>query len=133
MATTITVQDKLTGGQDSYEFPLELLKERVTVRELIRSRVFQEVKDYNAKAASGGIFRGLVKPTDAEQELNGYRLRTHRQIDFQQQYDVAIEAFEKSRFLLLVDDRQVDTLDEEIDVTPKTQVTFLKLVPLAGG
>jgi hypothetical protein len=36
-------------------------------------------------------------------------------------------------FILLVDDRQVKTLDEEIRVRPGTQVKLLKLIPLAGG
>ena len=35
---------------------LELLTERLSVRELIRSRVFQEVKDYNARKPE--FFRG---------------------------------------------------------------------------
>ena len=34
---------------------------------------------------------------------------------------------------MLVDDRQVDELDEEIEIRPDTTVTFLKLVPLLGG
>jgi hypothetical protein len=34
---------------------------------------------------------------------------------------------------LLVDDRQVDELEEEIEIRPDTTVTFLKLVPLVGG
>ena len=33
----------------------------------------------------------------------------------------------------LVDDRQVDDLDQEIVLTPDTDVRFLKLVPLVGG
>jgi hypothetical protein len=32
-----------------------------------------------------------------------------------------------------VDDRQVDTLDDEIALRPDTTVSFLKLVPLVGG
>jgi hypothetical protein len=34
---------------------------------------------------------------------------------------------------MVVDDRQVEALEEEIRVRPETQVTFLKLVPLVGG
>lgn len=45
----------------------------------------------------------------------------------------ALEAFERNGFILLVEDRQVETLEEEIRVRPDTQVTFLKLVPLVGG
>ena len=34
---------------------------------------------------------------------------------------------------MLVDDRQVDELDEEITVSGDTSVAFVKLVPLVGG
>jgi len=34
---------------------------------------------------------------------------------------------------LLVNDRQVDELEDEIEIRPDTTVTFLKLVPLVGG
>jgi hypothetical protein len=34
---------------------------------------------------------------------------------------------------LLVDDRQVEELEEVIEIRPDTTVTFLKLVPLVGG
>ena len=33
----------------------------------------------------------------------------------------------------LVDERQAASLDEMIEVTPQTQVIFLRLVPLVGG
>jgi hypothetical protein len=42
---TITVRDETAAGRAEGELTLDFLTERVTVRELIRSRVFQEVKD----------------------------------------------------------------------------------------
>lgn len=41
----------------------------MTLRELIRRRIYQEVTEYNAKLS--GCFRGLVQPTEAECALNG--------------------------------------------------------------
>jgi hypothetical protein len=35
--------------------------------------------------------------------------------------------------LLLVDDRQLEALSDVVTVRPETSITFLKLVPLAGG
>jgi hypothetical protein len=131
MAATLTVRDETTAGQTLYEFALEVLTERLTVRELIRSRVYQEVQDYNLRQPER--FRGLVQPTDAEQTLNGFKLKKPRQIDWKRQYDLAVEAFEVNRFLILVDDRQAESLDEEIVVGPETRVSFLKLTPLVGG
>jgi hypothetical protein len=130
MAVAITVNDERPGVGVA-QWKLELPEERLTVRELIRSRVFQEVKDYNMRLPE--LFRGLVQPSEAEQMLNGYKLPQSKRIDWQRQFEKAIEAFDEARILLLVDDRQLDDLDEELLVDSKTIVTFLKLVPLAGG
>ncbi len=133
MPTTVTVRDETIPGRaaDEFALTLELLNERITVRELIRSRVYQEVRDYNARQPEH--FRGLVEPTDAERTLNGYRLRARRQIDWEQQYRRALAAFEANGFLVLVDDRQVTDLDESVALRHDSTVTFLKLVPLVGG
>ena len=132
MPTTLTVRDESTSGQNIGQTVIEFLTERVTVRELIRSRVYQEVQDHNRKDQRH-VFQGLVQPTDTEQELNGYRLRQPRQIDWKQQFEAALQAFERNGFLILVNERQAESLDEEIVIAPGTQVTFLKLVPLVGG
>lgn len=131
MATTVTIVDEWTPGGATTEWALDLLTERVTARELIRSRVYQEVTEYNARTP--GHFRGLVQPTEAERVLNGYRIREGRTIDWEAQYEKAIDAFGRNGFLLLVGDRQLTPLDEEVDLKPGTQITFLRLIPLVGG
>jgi hypothetical protein len=131
MSTTLTVRDETTSGGTLHEFALEVLTERLTVRELIRSRVYQEVQDYNRRQPP--VYRGLVQPTDAEATLNGYLLRKQRLIDWKSQYDKAVAAFETNGFLVLVDDKQAESLDEEIVVRPGTRVSFLRLMPLVGG
>ncbi len=134
MSVTLTVRDETTAG-DVYEMPLELPSERITVRELIRERVYQEVKDFNL--GRGSVFRGLVQPTDTERIINGnrpaYRFEQRRQIDWRDQYEKALEAFSRNLFLILVDDKQATSLDEEFVVNSRTQITFIKLVPLVGG
>jgi hypothetical protein len=131
MATAVRVVDETTRGARTNELTLEFLDERVTVREVIRSRVYQEVTEYNAKQP--GYFRGLVQPTGAEQTLNGYRLRAARRLSWEEQYARALKAFQSNGFLLLVDDRQVTELDEVVELRHNSTVTFLKLVPLVGG
>ena len=128
---TITVRDETLTGQSIAEHPLELLTEHVTVRELIRSRVYQEVQDYNRRQPE--TFRGLVQPTDAEQTLNGFKMKQRRQIDWKQQFEKACDAFARNGFFILVDDRQAESLDEEITIGPGTSVSFVKLTPLVGG
>ena len=131
MATTLTVRDETTAGKTTNELSLDFLTERITVEELIRSRVFQEVKDYNARQPE--VFRGLVQPTDAERALNGFRLKKRRKIDWKPQFKKALEAFRSNQILILVNDRQVESLDEEIEIKPGTDVSFLRLTLLVGG
>ena len=131
MATTLTVRDETASGESLREIVLEFLTETITVRELIRSRVYQEVKDFNAK--SDDVFQGLVQPSDTERVLNGFRVRKGRQVDWEKQFELALRGFEGNQILLLVDDRQAESLDDEIVIRPSTEVTFLQLVPLVGG
>ena len=131
MPTTITVRDETASGKSVAEFPIELLTERLTVRELIRSRVYQEVQDYNLRRPEH--FKGLVQPTDAEQTLNGFKLRKVREIDWKKQFEKACDAFQRNGFFILVNDKQVENLDDEILLTPTSTLAFVKLTPLVGG
>src|SRR4051812_32974984 len=119
-AATLTIRDETATGQSVGETVIEFLTEDITVRELIRSRVYQEVQDYNRDKPE--TFRGLVQPTDAEQTLNGFRMKTRRQIDWKTQFDKACDAFERNGFFILVGDRQAESLDEPIALTPTSTV-----------
>ena len=134
MSATLMIRDETATGTPVHEFPLEFENDRITVRDLIRERVYQEVTEYNFRSRrEGGVFRGLVQPTDAERTLNGFRLPKDRDIDWEAQFAHAIDAFGRNGFFILVDDRQAETLDETIAVSPGTQVSFVKLTPLVGG
>ena len=132
MTATLTVRDEEMTGKTVTEFSLDFLTEHITVRELIRGRVYQEVSEHNAKQ-NLAEFTGLIQPTDAERTLNGFRLKKPRQIDWKQQFERALEAFEQSQILILVNDRQAESLDEEITISPETTVSFLRLTLLVGG
>jgi hypothetical protein len=131
MAATLTIRDETTAGETLNEWSLEFLNDFITVRDLIRGRVRQEVEDYNLKQHD--VFRGLVQPSDAERTLNGFRLPKGRHIDWKHQFDAALAAFERNGILILIGDRQAESLDEPIEVKPGTEITFLRLVPLVGG
>jgi hypothetical protein len=134
MSTTLKIRDETTfslGGDDDRGFTLDVPTERITVLELISARVHREVREYNLSQPE--YFRGLVQPTDAERSLNGFKMRKGRTIDPQLQFELAKRAFHSNGFILLVDDRQVDELEDEIEIRPDTTITFLKLVPLVGG
>lgn len=132
MPATLTIRDETIPGSVEAEYKLELPSETLTVRELIRSRVYQEVKDHNLKKPE--YYQGLVQPSDTEKTLNGFRFKkASKNIDWKKQFEKALEAFQRNGFLILVDDKQVTELEEEIELKPGSSATFLKLVPLVGG
>jgi len=79
------------------------------------------------------VFRGLVQPTNTERTLNGFKIPKDRDIDWEAQFARAIDAFGRNGFFIIVDDRQAETLDEPIVISPRTHVSFVKLTPLVGG
>jgi len=133
MQAALKIVDQTTSGEAIGEFRLELVSDRVTVREVIERRVRHEVEAFNAKAELG-LFRGLVEPTDAERVLNGgIRLKKRRRLDPEKQVAAALKGFATNGFFMLAEGRQLESLDEELFVTGEALVTFVKLVPLVGG
>ena len=49
------------------------------------------------------------------------------------QYERALQAFARNGFFVLVGDRQVEDLDEDLELEADTEVSFVKLVALVGG
>ncbi len=101
------------------------------LRDLIRGRIRQEVEHYNQ--ALPETFQGLVQPEESEQILNGFRMKTKRPLDWEQQCRRACLSFEKNGFLVLVDGKQVTELDARLDLREDSEIDFIKLVPLVGG
>ncbi|MEV7965434.1 hypothetical protein AB0O34_05560 [Sphaerisporangium sp. NPDC088356] len=128
---TVTFRDETATGRPLEEFALPDLPDSISARELVRLRVREEVARYNA--APTATYNGLVRPVDAEVELNGYRMGAGRWIDWERQADIADQAFQRNGFLLLIGDRQIVDLSEEIDLITDSVVSFIKLVPLVGG
>ena len=134
MSITLTVRDETMTGGVSGERTLTLPEERTTARELIRGRVYQEVQDYNLKQA--GPFRGLCpgpRVAGGDAQLRRLQKARFRPIDWKKQFDRAVEAFEANQILLLVDDRQVESLDETVTLREGSVATFLRLTLLVGG
>ncbi len=131
MSGTLTIRDETLSGEPIHEWALEVAEEKITVRELIRSRIYQEVQDYNVKNSQ--VYRGLVQPEDAEKTLNGWKLKKPGSLDWKRQFERALEGFQNNRILILINDRQAESLDEEFTIESGTSVTFLRLMPLVGG
>jgi len=131
MRSTVMLYDETIAGARSLACALDVRTAHISVRDLIRERVYEEVQEYHCSATD--CYRGLVEPTQVERMLNGSTLHWRRQIDWKVQYHRALTAFERNAFFIIVGERQVTSLDEEIDLAHDTTISFIKLVPLAGG
>ena len=126
----LTIHDESTGAPSSTARLLTLNTAKLTARELIRERVMHEVRQYNDCPTEP--FIGLVKLSDQELALNSEK-PGKRLLDADRQVVRAFESFRIHGFALLVDGSQVESLDQELDLAPDSQITFLRLFPLAGG
>jgi DNA-binding PucR family transcriptional regulator len=131
VSSTLTIHDETTSGRKTHTFTLDCLTVTLSVRELIRARIYQEVHDYNHGVCQ--YFRGLVAPTESEPTAEGYKLRQGRRIDWQQQFERALEAFENKEFLVLVGDQEAHSLHQEFEMKADTEVSFIKMMPLVCG
>ncbi len=127
----LTIKDETFTGEVLNEMQIELKSKATTVKEIIECRVYQEVDNYNKK--SHDKFNGLVEPGDAEKQINAYKLKKGKKIDAEKQVYVALDAFKKNGFFMLIDNTQAETLEQKILVSDKTIISFIKLTPLIGG
>lgn len=131
----LAVRDETVTGQSLYEVAIEFLTEQVTVQDLVRERVRQEVQHFNRKCAEE--FHGLIQPIGAEVALNGrtssFKMQKHRPLDVDEQVQRALEGFTNNNYFILVNDHQVESLDQAFSISPETRISFVKLTPLVGG
>jgi hypothetical protein len=100
----IVVADTTASGTETARVLLEDVPSPVRLRELIRHRVREEV------ARADGVCG-----------------------DWEVQAEAAVRAFGRNGFFVFVGDRQVEDLNEELTLAEADVVSFVRLVPLAGG
>lgn len=132
MVAALTVQEESVLGQTLRSISIELPSEQVTVEDLIRSYVFQGVKDLETQRVDS-VAPLPVPPSENEVTLNGVRSTESNRIDWQSEFRKAKAAFRKHQILVFVNGQQLNSLDTAVTVGPATEVKFLRLTMLMGG
>lgn len=133
MSVTITVHEKANIEDVAAETrSLKLPTDRISARELIRSHVYESVMDHNLRCTNRAA-RNARDAHRVERALNSTKRRTPGEVDWRRAFESALEAFQRRRILLLVDDHQVEDIDQSLELSNESVVTFLRLLPLAGG
>ncbi|WP_205751746.1 hypothetical protein [Cryptosporangium phraense] len=110
----MTLQDETATGRALATTSLEVLPAMLTARELVRLRVREE-------AARTDVGMPLVAAHEG------------RPVDWERQAEVAEAAFDRNGFVLLVGDRQIESLDEVLDLSDDPVISFVRLIALVGG
>ncbi|MEO0697874.1 MAG: hypothetical protein AAFY84_17465 [Pseudomonadota bacterium] len=142
MGAVLKLVDEEFGKGRSEPVELKLASERTTARDLIARRIADEVAilrrhERDMREAHNHTRSFLVRfdPASPEARLN-QPAKTQRllsRFDLEEEIRAAEGAFLKNAFIMLFDDRQIEDLDEELSVTPTSEMVFLRLVPLKGG
>ena len=147
---TVEVRSRVVGGRggDPEIEPvyIRLLEEKLTVAELIRRTVEEQVRDLVArrKLDAEQTRRALDRQYHSGEEIiakaehstakNPSRRATDP-VEKRSAAEVrkALSAFDSRSYYVTVDGRQVERLDDVIELRPDSKVTFIRLMPLVGG
>jgi hypothetical protein len=130
MSIMLRITDKELGAAEIVAPDLLVPLLTISAREILRLRIEAEVERYNATRGASHL---LIQPAPRESELNGSREARFRELKVAPQIALAIEAVEKRRVIMLLNGRQVTSLDETFVLTPSSEARFIRLVPLVGG
>jgi len=129
-AGILTIDETTTGGRTPGP-DLDFGSDEVTVRDIIEMRVRTEVDAFNQERSE--TFRGLVTPSESETRFNQPKPKARRTIDPTLQVDAAVTAFLRGTLIVLLPDKQAESLDETVRLATGDSVSFLRLIPLVGG
>ena len=118
-----------------YDLPLEA-GNTFTVRQLVTELTRAGVEDYNRRHQEPEILKCLTKENIEDQAERGKIsfgvIYGEKEADFQKAADNAIQCFEDGIYRVFLDEKPLESLDEEIQVTKESTFTFVRLAMLTG-
>ena len=105
--------------------------ESLSVRDLLKQRVMHEVAKFNRERPV--CCQSLVYPEGAQETDKGFRLSQHRDLDWEVQYQRALQVFESGGLTIYVNNKPVNELDAIIPVHDTMEVSFVKLSSIIAG
>ena len=147
---TVEVRSRVVGespeAPDLAPVSLRLLDERLSVAELIRRTVEEQVRELTVRRRLDGeqarraLDRHYLSAEEVAAQAHRGAVRfpsgrpaTAAPLDPEAEVGKALRAFEAGAYVVLVDGRRVEGPDEVVPFAPGTKVTFLRLMPLVGG
>ena len=128
---------KLGKRKNSIEkVPYEIDKPPTTVRELIEGMVLACVADYNQRIESQEILKNLSLEEIEDQAVGGkigFGVNYgEKQANAGKAVENALQCFEDGIYRIFYGERQLEGLDEPLDLVEGCEFTFVRLTMLAG-
>ena len=116
----------------SYILPDEI----ASLRQLIETIVRQEVIEFNNRGASSMLVPFLTETEISEQSTVGKigfgSFYSEKKADLDKAIETAVQGFEDGLFRVVVGDKEVEELDELLELHENDTLTFIRLTFLAG-
>lgn len=132
----LTLQLKRLGKKKIHLLEFEIEKQPQTLKDLIEECVKSEVKRYNEKREEIKLM-SFLSPKDIQEQSEtgkiGFGDLENRELA---QVDEAIAnallAFEDGLFVVFVDDEEIKSFEQSIDLKPDSVIAFIRLTFLTG-
>ena len=119
-------------NDSSYILPDEI----TSLRQLIETIVRQEVIEFNNRGASSMLVPFLTETEISEQSTVGKigfgSFYSEKKADLDKAIETAVQGFEDGLFRVVVGDKEVEELDELLELHENDTLTFIRLTFLAG-
>jgi len=142
------VESKIVNGDPDLvglgSVPFELESAEISVEDLIRRVVREQVdiliqRKISEAEARRALARQYLSQSEVDAQARKGSVWSQRkvpripQISVESETHKAIQAFKDGVYVILVNGRQVDSLDETLTLHEANSVAFVRLMPLAGG
>jgi hypothetical protein len=136
----VEVEAKVIGRKQSPVAPWQvpISPEDLTLRDLIFDIVDAEVTAFQDRQEQQRLPQILTKDAIAwgiekGKIISGDREFDPQPVDRQAAFETAVQAFSDGLYYVFIDDRQYESLDEEVILRAHSKVLFLRLVAMVGG
>ncbi len=110
----------------------------VTLEQLIERIVREEVKNFQKRQHDRQFLRALsAAQIEAAAERGKIEMGASevgiQQVDPDQAVGAALQAFEDGLYLVVIDDVEYRSLEQQVFLQPDSRITFIRLTMLTGG
>lgn len=124
------MRDVSHGGHELGRTRLDDLPAVVTLGELLRIRIRDDVARYNADP--GAVFHGLVQPADSVRHSDGHHMRAPRPLDADRLLVAAEEAVAAGALWFDIEGEAVTDLGHRIDVDAHDEIIAVMRRPIVA-